>query len=135
MEDSKKETPRKVILIVEDDPAMYRALADALGRQGFSIIQAHDGISGLASALFERPDAIVLDILLPGMDGFQMLKKLRMENEWGKHVPVVILTVLDPSREDINKSIAESPPTYYLEKTTLNLEDLQEKITSITEGV
>jgi DNA-binding response OmpR family regulator len=121
------------VLVIEDDPPTYRALFDGLQRHGLSVLEAHDGADGLAFALSHRPDVIVLDLLMPRMDGFQMLEKLRMENKWGKNVPVIIFTVVDPAEKQVSDRVAELQPTYYLEKSSLSIDDLYEKIMSIIE--
>src|SRR3989344_8083810 len=94
MESSKN----KILLITEDEPALRYVLRDKLSNIGFKVFEAADGEEGLAVALKERPDLILLDLLMPKMDGISMLKKLR-EDEWGKKVKVLVLTNL----EDTNK--------------------------------
>ena len=93
---------KKTILIVEDEPALLKVYADGLTEEGFRVLQARDGEEGLAAALREGPNLILLDIVMPKMDGLTMLKKLRAENEWGKYVPVIILTNLDSNAEATN---------------------------------
>ncbi|MCI0542308.1 response regulator [bacterium] len=84
------ETKQK-ILIIEDDESLRAVLHDAFARAGFEILSAKNGQEGLDIALREHPDFVLLDIVMPVMDGIAALKKLR-EDEWGKHVPVFILT-------------------------------------------
>ena len=74
----------KKILIVEDEEIMLKALVEKFSSEGFEVVQAIDGEEGLKKALCEKPDIILLDILLPKMDGMAVLKKLR-EDTWGKH--------------------------------------------------
>jgi len=113
----------KKILIVEDDLILLSTLADNFTKEGFEIVKAEDGEKALASALEARPDLILLDLLLPKMDGFTVLKKLR-QNEWGRHVPVIILTNLS-STENIAKAL-ESMDNFqeYLVKTDWKIEDV-----------
>ena len=122
------EQTKQTILVVEDDLPVLRALTDKLMREGFHLLQAKDGEEGLMVALRDRPDLILLDILLPKMDGLTMMKKLRAENEWGKTVPVILLTNLSPDKEEINKSISECEPAYYLVKTNWSMADVVEKV-------
>lgn len=87
----------KKILIVEDDAALQGALKAKLTNEGFNAITASDGAEGLMAAMNEHPDLILLDIIMPKMDGITMMKKLR-EDAWGKSAKIIFLTNLsDPS--------------------------------------
>ncbi|MBI2406266.1 MAG: response regulator, partial [Candidatus Harrisonbacteria bacterium] len=81
----------KKVLIVEDELPMLDALHDALELAKITGLKARDGSEGLSVALREHPAAILLDILMPVMDGFQMLERLR-KDMWGKDAKVLILT-------------------------------------------
>lgn len=118
----------KKILIVEDEVSLRNALKDKLTHEGFVTLEAKNGEEGLAVALREHPDLILLDIVMPKMDGMTMLKKLRAENEWGKSVPVIILTNLTSDNEQRNRDITETEPSYYFVKTDWTLEDILTKI-------
>lgn len=85
------------ILIIEDDVTLNDQLAHLLRGKGFQIRQCHDGEQGLLSAISERFDLILLDVLLPTMDGFSVLSKLRKK----KHTPVMILTACGAEEERI----------------------------------
>lgn len=123
-----KQTSKKTILIVEDETALRNALRDKLAREDFVVLEAKNGEEGLVIALREHPDLILLDIIMPVMDGMAMLKKLRIENEWGKTVPVIILTNLTSDNEQRMRDVTETEPTYYLVKTDWKIEDVVEKI-------
>lgn len=82
---------KKKVLIVDDEHAVRVALGDKLKSSGFEVKSAGNGISGLEKAFSGHPDLIILDILMPKMDGIEMLKRLRQDS-WGKDVPVIILT-------------------------------------------
>jgi DNA-binding response OmpR family regulator len=86
-------TDPKTVLIIEDEVPMRRVLVDAFIAQGFRVIEAGDGEDGLARAKAEHPDAILLDIILPKMDGLTVLRHLR-DDAWGKNAVVIILTNL-----------------------------------------
>jgi two-component system response regulator MprA len=116
------------ILIVEDDLPVLNALADKLTREGFGVLQAKDGEEGLSMANLEHPDLILLDIVMPKMDGLTMMKKLRATSAWGKSVPIILLTSLTPDEERINKSIAEDEPSFYLIKTNWSMSDVVERV-------
>lgn len=83
----------KKILIIEDDSVMSGTLAANLESEGFEALQAKDGEEGLAMALRAKPDLILLDILLPKMDGLTVLTKLRNDPS-GKNIPVIVLSNL-----------------------------------------
>jgi len=87
------------VLIVEDNPDLAENIADFLEIQGHVMDFAMDGIGGLHLALTEDYDAIILDIMLPGMDGLTFCKKLREEG--GKQTPVLILTARDTLSDKI----------------------------------
>ncbi len=123
-EQSKKYT----LLIVEDEMSARRVLADKFTRDGFVVHESANGEAGLATALREHPDMILLDIVMPRMDGMTMLKKLRETDEWGKHVPVIILTNLTSADDGRTRDITELEPAYYLVKTDWKLEDLVAKV-------
>ncbi len=90
-------TNGKTVLIVEDEALLLQALVDAFTAEGFSTFGAADGQEGLAVAGQKHPDIILLDIIMPKMDGMAMLKELRNDT-WGKEVPVIILTNLSDYR-------------------------------------
>lgn len=113
----------KKILIIDDEAPMLNALTDKFEREGFAeLFTAHNGEEGYAAALTQRPDLILLDILMPKMDGITMLKKLR-EDEWGKTVKVIMLTNFDTTDEML-KEITSTEPSYYLLKSNWRIEDV-----------
>ena len=83
----------KKILIVEDELAMKNILADKFEKEGFVVFLAKNGIEGLEIVKKEQPDLILLDIVMPRMDGVTMLKNLRKQKKTGS-IPVIILTNL-----------------------------------------
>ena len=85
---------RKKILVVDDDPATRDLLARFLEREGFSVAVAEDGRRGLEMARSLRPRAVLLDVTMPGMDGWAVLRALRADPDAGA-TPVVMVTVLD----------------------------------------
>jgi len=117
----------KKILIVEDEQDLREALTDKLTREGFEVLGAKNGEEGLKVALAARPDLILLDIVMPVMDGMTMMKKLREENEWGKNVSVILLTNLSAT-DQIIRGIVEDEPAYYLVKSDWKIEDVVKKV-------
>lgn len=124
--------PQK-ILIVEDELPMLTVLKDNLMAAGFNhLLEAKDGKEGLAIALKEQPDLILLDILLPIMDGMTMLKKLREDGRC-KDTKVILLTNLQAD-ESIMKGVVADQPSFYLVKTDFTIEDVIRKV-KITLGL
>lgn len=112
----------KKILIVEDEIDLREALIDKLTDEGFDALGAKNGEEGLEYALKEHPALILLDIVMPKMDGMTMMKKLR-EDEWGKSVPIIMLTNLNVN-DTIIRGIVEDEPSYYLVKSDWKIEDV-----------
>ena len=112
---------KKSILIVEDDESLQRALADKFMREGFETHTALTGKSGLESALANHPDIILLDIVMPEMDGPTMLEKLRQEGEWGKKARVIFLTNLSQTSDKMLEQIMRDEPVFYLVKSNMLL--------------
>lgn len=121
---------KKILVIeeVEDDASLRNVLHDKFSMEGFSVLEAKDGEEGLMIALREHPDLILLDIVMPKMDGLTMMKKLRQADEWGKRVPIILLTNLNADDDKINRAITENEPAYYLVKSDWKIDDLVEKI-------
>ena len=86
-------TPNIRLLIIEDNPAIVENMTDFLESKGYILDFAMDGIGGLHLALTQDYDVIVLDLMLPGMDGITLCQKLRREAD--KQVPVIMLTARD----------------------------------------
>ncbi len=82
----------KKILIVEDDPGIQLSLKDEFESEGYDVLAANDGEKGLKLIKEQKPDLIILDIMLPGLDGYEVCKSLRKE---GNNTPVIMLTVKD----------------------------------------
>src|ERR1044071_7734361 len=87
------------ILIVEDELPMRTALEDCLAGEGFRVITAPDGESGLNRALKEKPDLILLDVMMPRLDGFALCAELR---RLGHTMPVLMLTAKGQVRDRVN---------------------------------
>lgn len=119
----------KKILIVEDHSSLRKALKEKLLSEKFQVLEAEDGVYGLNLAVKEEPDVILLDLLMPQMNGMEMLKKLR-NDEWGKSVPVIILTNLEAD-DQLVIQVAEYEPAYYFVKAEMSLDRLVEKIDSL----
>lgn len=122
------EDKKTKILLVEDEEIIRKAYADELRDEGFSLLIASNGRDGLELALREKPDLILLDILMPIMDGLTMMEKLREKGLYGKSVPIILLTNLSASEEKIMKAVTKNGPAYYLVKSDWDLSQVMEKI-------
>jgi len=84
-------TISKKILIVEDDPSFSRAINHMIGKEGYEVITAFNGMTGLRMAKEEKPDLLILDVMLPGLDGFEICSRLRGETQTAK-LPIIMLS-------------------------------------------
>ena len=89
-----KGSEKKKILVVEDSPTTRKVISITLGQRGYDIIEARDGLEALSRLNEERPDLVLLDIILPKMDGYKILSIIK-DNAIFKHIPVIMLTSKD----------------------------------------
>lgn len=122
------ELHKHTILIVEDEVSLRHALRDKFVREGFIVLDAKDGELGLALALKEEPELILLDMMMPKMDGMAMLTALRAASSWGSQVSVLLLTNLGSDDKLAMKEITEDPHAQYLVKSNWPLGKLVEKV-------
>jgi len=118
----------KTILFIEDESALQKTVGEILKQEGYEVIPALDGEVGLKLAQRKTPDLILLDLVLPKLHGFEVLKKLK-ENSETKNIPVVVLTNLE-GIEDVDKAI-ELGAQSYLVKAQYELKELVEKVKKI----
>jgi DNA-binding response OmpR family regulator len=118
------------ILVVEDEESMQKAISEAFVNQSITVLTANDGEEGLSIALKEHPNLVLLDILMPKMNGMEMLQKLR-DDEWGRTVPVIILTNVNPNANSVISSVLQNEPAYYLVKSDVKLEGIVEKVKEV----
>ncbi len=86
-----------IVLVVEDDPGIRDAVAYSLGRDGYEVLTAEDGMAGLDLARERKPDAVVLDVMLPRMSGLDVCRILRAETP----VPILLLTARDSEADRV----------------------------------
>jgi DNA-binding response OmpR family regulator len=109
------------ILVVEDEPTLVETLEYTLTRQGYEVATARDGLAALEVARREQPDLIVLDVMLPNLDGFEICRILRQE----MNVPIIMLTARD---DEIDKIVGlEVGADDYLTKP-FSMRELQARI-------
>lgn len=111
----------KKILVVEDELALSQVLSDRFTQEGFDVQTAADGEEGLKKATDWKPDLVLLDIVMPKMDGMTMLHALRKTPE-GKTMPVILLTNLSDT-EDVYEAMANGVYDF-LVKSHWDLDDL-----------
>ncbi len=114
----------KTVLIVEDEASLRRALREKFSHEQFEVLEAANGADGLAVALREHPDLILLDIIMPRMDGIEMARQLR-KDAWGKHVSIIILSNLSDTKQI--QAAMENDVFEYFVKTDTTIESVSEK--------
>lgn len=120
----------KTILIVEDERSLREAIGDVLRLKKYIVIEAKNGREGLELALSRHPDLILLDQIMPEMNGMCALKKIR-EDVWGAKVPVIVLTNLSGSSEQLAEGVIKLNPVYSLIKSDWKIHDVIKKIETI----
>ena len=96
----------KTILVVEDEQDIANIISFNLKRNGFDTLVAYDGPTGLKMALEQAPDLILLDVMLPGMDGFEICRRVRAQSQ----VPIIMLTAREEESERPNVYWKNSAP-------------------------
>jgi CheY-like chemotaxis protein len=87
------------VLIIEDEALTLVSMGNALQNVGYQVSMAHDGLQGIEMALKSAPDLIVLDLIMPGLNGFDVASRLHNDNTTS-HIPILVLTAMDLSAED-----------------------------------
>ena len=118
----------KTILFIEDEPTIQKSISRFLEKEGYEVKSALDGEIGLETAKKVKPDLILLDLILPKKDGFEVLKELKKE-EATKNIPVIALTNLEESNNI--ERVLSLGATAYLIKANYKLEEIVEKIKQI----
>lgn len=120
------------ILIIEDEKQLLQTLQLKIAKKGYSVLSANNGRDGLELAIKEKPDLILLDIIMPVMDGLTVLSELRKDN-WGKSAKVIILTNLsdaDSVAEALDKNAYD-----FLVKSDWKLEEVMKRVKEKLEGI
>ncbi len=119
----------KNILIIEDDEFLIGLLGKKLKSEGFEVSMAKDGKTGAKKAKQEKPDLVLLDLLLPEIDGFEVLAMLKSDPEV-KNIPVLVLSNLD-QKSDIDKVIKLGAMEYLI-KAQSTPEEIVDRIKKIS---
>jgi DNA-binding response OmpR family regulator len=98
--------PAKYILIVDDDPDLVETVAMMLESKGFEVGKAYDGIEGEEAIKKRRPDVLILDVMMPRKNGYELCKELK-SNKWTKEIPVILLTAVGEAVPTTSYSHAE----------------------------
>ena len=115
----------KTILLIEDEAALQKTMGDVLSQEGYEILSALDGEAGVRLAKEKTPDLILLDLVLPKITGFEVLKQLHLHNET-KSIPVIVLTNRE-NLEDIQRAM-DLGATTYLVKSNYELGEVVAKV-------
>lgn len=116
---------KKTILIVEDDSFVMDIYQTKLAQEGFEVITADNGMEALKKLEKEKPDLILLDIIMPYVDGLEVLKKVRIMDRM-KNVPIILLTNLS-QKEEVDQGIALGANDYLI-KSHFTPSEVLEKI-------
>jgi len=118
---------KKKILVVDDSQDMRVILSMRLRINGYEVIMAQDGQEGLDMAKKDAPDLIILDLMLPKIDGYEVCRMLKFDDKY-KNIPVIILSALD-QQEDREKAVGSGADSYFIKPFDLEL--LLNKIQSL----
>ncbi|MBM3256631.1 MAG: response regulator [Candidatus Moranbacteria bacterium] len=121
----------KKVLIIEDDPFIADVYVLKLESEGYSVETAEDGAKGMEKLKNKKYDVVLLDIIMPNMDGFKVLERIKMAPELNK-IPVVILTNLS-QKKDIQKGI-DLGAADYIVKTKFTPTEVIKTINKVLEG-
>jgi DNA-binding response OmpR family regulator len=113
------------LVIAEDDALLLRSLKDRFMKEGFEVFPAQNGLEAMKLTLENHPDILLLDIVMPVMDGMSALKRIR-EDEWGKTAQIILLTNLSDS-EKVAEAVSEGVYDFLI-KVDWKLDDLVKKV-------
>lgn len=125
MEEDKQQATKPKVLLIEDDKYLCRAYKDGLERAGLEIILAYDGVEGLEKIKSEKPDLILLDLILPDKSGFEVLREVSLDKNL-KKIPIVVLSNLG-QKSDI-QTCRELGAKDYLVKADFTMKDVIKKV-------
>lgn len=112
----KKQEKNRKVLLVEDDALLANILMDSLVREKFDVVNIKDGLQALEAAQKFQPDLVLLDLILPGLDGFEVLRQLKADAKL-KKAPVFIISNLD-SISEVKSAKALGAEDYFIKANT-----------------
>lgn len=121
------DTSSKKILLIDDDDMILKSLRAVFVLDGFEVIIANNGNTGLIEALNQEPDLIITDIEMKDVDGIVILDEVRKSGLWGEKVPIILLTNFD-TNERVLKGIVDNHPALYLLKSKTNPKQILVKV-------
>lgn len=124
-----EEKLNKKILLVDDDPLIIRMFQTKLTKDGYNVSLAFNGEEAIIKAKKDKPDLILLDLMMPKMNGIETLKQLKKDSDT-KNIPVVILTNLEDGKDDIKKAKKMGILGYWIKAET-DLKTLSLKVKKI----
>jgi CheY-like chemotaxis protein len=131
VEDDGMETNGSRVLLAEDDRFLRRAAEVELRKHGYVVLAAADGEEALRIAMEQIPDIILLDLIMPKMHGFEVLRKLKQQESTAK-IPVVIMSNLG-QEQDVQQAMADGAMAYLI-KSDLSLKDLSRNVEQALKG-
>lgn len=118
-------TEKRTILVAEDDKFLVNIYRIKFSEKNFDVVVAMDGMQALDELKIKKPDVILLDLLMPKKDGFEVLTELKKNPEW-KNIPVVVATNLGQS-EDIKKALAMGADNYFV-KSNVRIDEVVDTV-------
>ena len=117
---------RRKILVADDEPSIREILSIQLARMGFEVVTAEDGLEAVAAYEAQRPDLVLLDVMMPRLNGLNACQQIRMlEKKSGRRVPVLFLTARDSTHD--KTSAALSGGDEFISKP-VSLQELRERV-------
>ena len=116
------------IVIVEDDKFLRELITQKVQKEGYQVVEATNGEEGVAKTKAEKPDLVVLDLILPGIDGFEVLRQIKEDSETSG-IPVVILSNLG-QKDDVEKGLAAGAEDYLI-KAHFKPSEIIEKVKKV----
>ena len=119
------------ILIIEDDKFLRELIGQKITNTGYDVSEAIDGEEGIKKVMEEKPDLVLLDLILPGIDGFEVLSRMKKEEELSE-IPVIILSNLG-QKEDVERGLNLGANDYLI-KAHFTPGEIIEKVKKVLEG-
>jgi PAS domain S-box-containing protein len=132
LEPYRKQHGETRVLVIDDEPDIRQQLQRVLGKEGYAVETAENGKVGLERMADQRPDLILLDLMMPEMDGFEFVMVMRTQQDWGK-IPIVVLTARDVSAEE--RVILNGNVQKVMQKSAYDMGMLLAELRSLASGL